>query len=138
MHEYCKAIPNLQQYDAVYSPYSDCGIFGHYFNGEPDYTQHMSHLGGTIGEIFSHYLSDVDVTRAKNKLYNELLSVQSASDVMQQYGPQFLNLNRKVPRSEIALRVSSMDARYLQEVCKKWFVNQEPSFTSWGPKDQIA
>ena len=98
----------------------------------------MSYTGAIIGQIFSEYLTDAEVTRAKNKLYHELLSVQSASDVMQQYGPQFLNLGRKIPRSEIAERVSSMDARYLREICKKWFVDKEPSFTSWGPIDQIA
>ena len=61
----------------------------------------------------SEYLTDLEVTRAKYKLYHELLSVQSVSDAMQQYGPQFLNLDRKVTRTEIAQRVSSMDAKYL-------------------------
>ena len=98
----------------------------------------MSYIGGIIGEVMSEYLTDVEVTRAKYKLYSELLSVQSASDSMQQYGPQFINLERKVTRSEIAKRVSSMDAQYLKQVCKKWFVNQEASYTSWGPIDEIA
>jgi mitochondrial-processing peptidase subunit beta len=31
MHECLKHIPDLARYDAIYSPYSDCGIFGHYF-----------------------------------------------------------------------------------------------------------
>jgi len=87
MSEYLKSVPELQRYDCIYSPYTDCGIFGHYFFGEPRYTEHMSYLGGIVGESMSHYLTDVEVTRAKNKLYSELLSVQSASDVMQQYGP---------------------------------------------------
>ena len=83
----------------------------------------MGYVGGIIGEVMSEYLTDAEVTRAKYKLYNELLSVQSASDTMQQYGPQFVNLDRKVTRTEIARRVSSMDAKYLQKVCKKWFVD---------------
>lgn len=86
----------------------------------------------------SEYLTDTEVTRAKYKLYTELLSVQSVSDTMQQYGPQFLNLDRKVPRSEIAERVSNIDAEHLKKVCKKWFVDKQPSFTSWGPVDNIA
>ncbi len=47
----------------------------------------MSYVGGIIGEIMSQYLTDLEVTRAKNKLYNELLSVYSISDCMQQYRP---------------------------------------------------
>ena len=57
---------------------------------------------------------------------------------MQQYGPQYLNLGRKVPRSEIALRVSCLDAAHLRGVMKKWFVEKEPSFTSWGPTDVVG
>ena len=41
-------------------------------------------------------------------------------------------------RAEIAMRVSAFDARELKKVCKKWFVDQEPSFTSWGPMQVIA
>ena len=37
MHDFCIQIPDLEQYDAIFSPYSDCGIFGHYFNGNPLY-----------------------------------------------------------------------------------------------------
>lgn len=36
------------------------------------------------------------------------------------------------------MRTSAMDARYLREVCKKWFVEQEPSFTLWGPVTELA
>ena len=49
MHDYCKEIPNLERYDSIFSPYSDCGIFGHYFQGEPKFDQHMSYVGGIIG-----------------------------------------------------------------------------------------
>jgi hypothetical protein len=87
LHEFLRAIPDLARYDAIYSPYSDCGIFGHYFFGDPNYTMHMSYIGGIIGEMMSEYLTDIEVSRAKNKLYNELLMVQSVSDSMQQYGP---------------------------------------------------
>ena len=133
-----RVIPDLDRYDAIFSPYSDCGIFGHYFFGNAKYAQHMAYAGGIIGEIMSEYLNDVEVTRAKNKMYNEILSIHTASDQMQQYGPQFLMLGRKVPRSEIATRISSLDAKQLREVCKRWFVEKEPSFTSWGPMDDIA
>jgi hypothetical protein len=77
-----KEIPDLNKYDAIYSPYSDCGIFGHYFFGEPSYDEQMLHIGTSIGSILSEYLTDFEVTRAKYKLYNELLSIESASDTM--------------------------------------------------------
>ena len=41
-----------------------------------------SFIGAKIGEIYSEYLTDEEVTRAKYKNYSELLSVQAASDQM--------------------------------------------------------
>lgn len=87
MHDFCKEIPALERYDCIFSPYSDCGIFGHYFQGDPKYDKHMNYVGGIMGQIFSEYLTDTEVTRAKYKLYTELCSVQAVSDTMQQYGP---------------------------------------------------
>lgn len=83
MHDFVTNIDDLQRYDAIYSPYSDTGIFGHFFFGDPRYNDHMSFIGAKIGEIYSEYLTDEEVTRAKYKIYSELLSVQAASDQMQ-------------------------------------------------------
>lgn len=47
-------------------------------------------------------MNDVEIVRARNALWNELMAVQSASDVMQQVGPQMLYLNRRITRPEIA------------------------------------
>ena len=80
MHDFVKNIDDLQRYDSIYSPYSDCGIFGHFFFGDPKFNDHMCYIGAKMGEIYSEYLTDQEVTRGKYKLYNELLSVQTASD----------------------------------------------------------
>jgi hypothetical protein len=31
-----------------------------------------------------------------------------------------------------------MDAEHIKKVFKKWFVDKEASYTSWGPIDEIA
>jgi len=64
--------------------------------------------------------------------------MQSATDIMQQIGPQMLNLNRRVPRSEIASRVANIDAYHLKGMCNEWFYDAEPSFTNWGPVETVA
>jgi hypothetical protein len=87
MHDFVTNIDGLERHDCIFSPYSDCGIFGHFFMGDPRFNDHMTYIGSKIGEIYSEYLTEQEVTRAKYKIYNELLSVQSASDQMQQYGP---------------------------------------------------
>lgn len=40
---------------------------------------------------------------------------------------------RRVPRSEIAKRISYADSDYVKQLCYKWFYDSEPTFTNWGP-----
>ena len=49
-----------------------------------------------------------------------------------------LYLNRRVPRSEIARRVSHMDHNYMRHLCYEWFYDAEPSFTNWGPIESTS
>jgi processing peptidase subunit beta len=83
-------------------------------------------------------MNDVEVIRGRNVLYNQLMSMQSATDILQQIGPQMLYLNRRVPRSEIAQRVSHMDAYHMKHMCNEWFYDAEPSFTNWGPIETVS
>ena len=80
-------------------------------------------------------MSDEEVYRSKNKLYNELCNLESATDVLQQVGPQMLYLNRRVSKPEIAKRAACIDTQYLRDVCKKYFTDGPgASITLWGPK----
>ncbi len=98
----------------------------------------MNYCGVSLPTIYGHFISEVEVVRARNALYNELLTIQSSSDIMQQIGPQMLYFNRRVPRSEIAERVSNLDANHIKNVCNEWFYNAEPSLTNWGPIESAA
>lgn len=49
-----------------------------------------------------------------------------------------LYLNRRVPRSEIAKRVSYIDSHQMKHLCNKWFYDAEPSFTNWGPIEGVS
>jgi hypothetical protein len=48
-----------------------------------------------------------------------------------------LYLNRRVPKSEIAFRISNMDNKHLRQVCNKWLRHAHPSITNWGPAKAI-
>ena len=133
MHTLLGDLPDVTRQECLYSPYSDCGIFGNWFYGNEVFTRQMNYCGVSAPTIYGHYMNDVEVIRARNTLYNELLDIQSASDIMQQIGPQFLYLDRFVSRSEIAQRVSHLDAQHMKHLCYEWFYDAEPSFTNWGP-----
>jgi len=133
MHSLLGEYPDITRAECLFSPYSDCGIFGNWFFGNEVFTRPMNWLGCAIPTNYGEYVTEVEVVRARNVFWGELMGIQSASDVMQQIGPQMLYLNRRVPRSEMAKRVSHVDADFMRQLCYKWFYDAEPSFTNWGP-----
>ena len=83
MHAMLGDLVDVTRHECIYSPYSDCGIFGHYFFGNEVFTRQMNYCGVCLPTIYGHYLNDVEVFRARNKLYNELMAIESATDVLQ-------------------------------------------------------
>lgn len=114
LHAGLGELPDVTKAECIYSPYSDCGIFGNYFFGNEVLTRAMNYLGLVTPSFYGYSVHEHEIYRAKNKVYNELLNIQSASDVMQQIGPQVLYLNRRVPRSEIAKRVAHIDGYHIR------------------------
>eukprot|EP00347_Sterkiella_histriomuscorum_P022409 403338596 len=138
MHALLSESEDFTRQECIFSPYSDCGIFGHYFFGNEPFTRQMIHAGKCLPQVFSEHMSDLEVSRAKQKLFNELCMIESATDSLQQIGPQMLYLDRRVPKSEIAFRASNIDNKHLRQVCNKWFHNVEPSITNWGPSAGVS
>lgn len=114
MHSLLGDLVDVTRAECLYSPYSDCGIFGNWFFGNEIFTRQMNWCGAAVPSHYGEYVTEAEVVRARNVLWAELMSIQSATDVMQQIGPQMLYLNRRVPRSEIARRVSHADADYMR------------------------
>ena len=42
-------------------------------------------------------------------------------------------LNRRIPRSEFATRISNLDAGLLNRVATRWFWDKDISVVTWGP-----
>ena len=78
-------------------------------------------------------MNDVEVVRGRNSLYNFLMNKYNNQLFLNGYlGGSMLNLGRYVTRSEIATRVSQMDAYHIKHLANQWFYDAEPSFTNWG------
>ena len=83
MHGILGELPDVTRAECLYSPYSDCGIFGNWLFGNEIFTRQMNWAGVTVPTTYGGYVTEVEVVRARNVLWNELMSIQSASDVMQ-------------------------------------------------------
>ena len=129
--------PQLSKHEWIYSPYSDAAIFGHYLCGNELQSREMNYFGMALSSLYNDHINELEVFRARNKLYHELFQIQTVSDILQSIGPQILYLNRRIQRSEIAERVSNIDVAQMKKVWKEWINDAEVSITNWGPINSI-
>ena len=129
---------DVQKGCGIYSPYRDCGLFGAFIHGNECWTRQMTYAGIFIPASYGIYVNQVEIYRARAKLYHELLSIQSPSDVLQFIGPQIQYLGRRVHRSEIAKRVSYLNADNMKKVAREWLYDAEPSVVAYGPIEGIS
>ena len=83
MHSVLGDLPDVTRAECLYSPYSDCGIFGNWLFGNEIFTRQMNWCGVAVPTFYAEHIGEHEVVRARNVLWNELASIQSASDVMQ-------------------------------------------------------
>ena len=83
MHSLLGDLVDVTRAECLYSPYSDCGIFGNWFFGNEIFTRQMNWCGAAVPSHYGEYVTEAEVVRARNVLWTELMSIQSATDVMQ-------------------------------------------------------
>lgn len=91
-----------------------------------------------MNTIYGHYMNEVEVFRARNKYYNELLNNTGVEATNHEIAKQVINLGRRVPRSEVAKRIAHFDAFHMKNLCYEWFYDAEPSITNWGPIEGVS
>jgi processing peptidase subunit beta len=131
-------LPDVTMQDSHFLPYSDSGIFGNYFFGNEIFVRQMNYCGVHVPTIYSHYMTDVEVFRGRNHLYNSLMNEKDGRSTVDEIGSQLFHLGRRVPRSEVAKRVAHLDSRHMRLLANHWFYDAEPSFTNWGPIELVS
>ena len=66
------------------------------------------------------------------------MRTEANTDINKEIGEQMLMLGRRVTRTEVAQRVSHMDAYHIRHLANHWFYDSEPSFTNWGAVEQTS
>ena len=138
LHALLGDLVDVTKQNSYYFPYSDSGMFGNYFFGNEVFTRQMTYCGMVMNTIYGHFMNDVEVYRARNKYYNELMASSGVVETVKDIGPQVLYFNRRIPRSEVAKRIAHFDAYHMKNLCYEWFYDSEPSITSWGPIESAS
>lgn len=138
LHALIGDLVDVTRHNAHYFAYSDAGIFGNYFFGNEIFTRQMNYCGMLMNTIYGHFMNEVEVYRARNKYYNELMTHSGVLDTVHEIGSQVHQIGRRVPRSEVAKRIAYFDAHYLKNLCYEWFYDAEPTLTNWGPIEGMS
>jgi hypothetical protein len=75
MHSLLADLVDVTQAECLFSPYSDCGIFGTWLYGNEVFTRSMNYAGVTVPTTYGEYVNEVEVVRARNALWTELMSI---------------------------------------------------------------
>ena len=132
------AYNNILFQQSLYTPYMDCGLFGTFFYGDVASFEDMMDLTKWIFEKYAKgEITDVELDRAKNKLFIEILQHETGNDLSQAYGNQLLYLKRRVHRSEIAKRIANFRKEDVALAVEKWLLNKPYSVTAWGNVEEL-
>ena len=75
MHSVLGDLPDVTRAECLYSPYSDCGIFGNWLFGNEIFTRQMNWCGVAVPTFYGEHIHEHEVVRARNVLWNELMSI---------------------------------------------------------------
>lgn len=90
LHAMIGDLPDVTRHQAYYLPFSDSGLFGHYFFGNEVFTRQMNYCGVCLNTIYGHYLNEVEVYRGRNALFNSLLHDTDPVNQFYEIGKQVL------------------------------------------------
>ncbi|OMJ76860.1 hypothetical protein SteCoe_23666 [Stentor coeruleus] len=137
LHKDLDKIQGIQNHNCLYFPYKDVGLFGHYISVTHESAGQACKV---LIDSFMKYVEKLDetqVSRGKNRIYNELLGLELGSDIVMTIGSQLIYMKRLVPRSEIAKRISEYDVKKLQEVFLKYFGPNKFGIAIRGPVKEL-
>lgn len=86
---------------------------------------------------YSQYIAEHEMFRARNEIFNGLLNKENGHELASEMAHQVSYLGRRIPRSEFAKRISSIEKNTLQRIVLDKFFDADISVVGWGPIHQV-
>jgi len=127
-----------ESFAAFNTCYKDTGLFGFYAQCEE------GAIEGCAEELFfgicslASSVSEEDVERGKRQLKTTLFgSLDSTTTIAEDIGRQLLVYGRRLPISELLLRLDAIDAAEVQRVAREHLLNADVALTALGPIEKL-
>merc|ERR1712176_423423 len=118
--------------------YKDTGLFGFYAQCEANAVEASVEelLFGLNG--LAHSVTEEEVERGKRQLKTTLFgSLDSTTAIAEDMGRQLLVYGRRIPTSELLIRMDGIDAAEVRRVAKKYLCDADIAVTAMGPLDKM-
>ena len=114
------------------STYSECGIMMHFLECEAD---SAAFLGGSVIRAMNRLgksISPLELTRAKNMYFNQLLQQEGCSALCQGNADQVRSFKKRASRAELAGKVLEITAEELVANTAEWVNSVYPVIAVYG------
>lgn len=138
IHRFFGEMEDFGGHQARYFPLSDVGLFTNYAFSLDMGSIWLPRSILNAQKRYTNIVMESEMYRARNTLYNDLLTTETRQSVAQEIALQQLFAHRRIPRSEIAKRISVMDPRYLESTFEKWLWDIELALSYYGPTFFVA
>jgi predicted Zn-dependent peptidase len=119
-------------------------MYGNYFMCRPDkladvlaVTREGYQSTILINSVYAEKITDEELEKAKRRVFVEILQHENQNDISQAIGNNLMYYDRRVCRSELAERVSSVSKEDLQKVVREVMVDGKVQVTIWGNVDAV-
>lgn len=123
----------MESFAAFNTCYKDTGLFGFYSQcSEAAVDRCAEELLYGVGSL-AHSVTDEEVERGKRQLKTTLFgSLDSTTAIAEDIGRQLLVYGRRMPMTELLLRVDMVDAAEIRRVAQKYLQDKDIAITALG------
>lgn len=127
-------VPNAKSATTFNTTYTDTGLFGVYFVGEPPELDDIAYKVMLELTRLSYKVDEHHLENAKSALKTTLLAqLDGTTAIAEEIGRQMLVYGRRIPMSEWFARIDAVDSDAVKRVAGKYLVDREMAVTAMGP-----
>ncbi|CAE8645224.1 unnamed protein product [Polarella glacialis] len=130
--------PGAESFAAFNTCYKDTGLFGFY--GQSDEATLDSYMDELLFAVsgLAFNVTDEEVERGKRQLKTTLFgSLDSTTAIAEDIGRQLLVYGRRIPISELLLRLDAIDTSEVKRVARQHLLGKDIAVTALGPLDRM-
>ena len=139
MHRHLGEMTGVNLQTIKYQGFSDIGLLTSFIHGNDVWGKQMMYINQHMLSYYANNLNQVEVFRARSKIFNELLNQRPSYDLNSEIAKEVFYIGRRVDRTELASRISLLaEDKILKKFAFDNFYDRDIGLALWGPGHNIV